>query len=295
MMKNLRVALPLFWGRWGTPIPYPGTLSRGHRNRMRAPKVTDPEKMHPPSTNSTPEFVERLEALFERHKAVWCGRRARGILSRGGKVKFRVYELSERRRDGRDGGEFLKTSSRHPHRVSTTVVSERVTVGGRVPGSPLPRDDQFHASRSPARGSPIGATMPLRVQASGSKPANRRGDVQHQRGCWLVSAPKKCRRSRARIAARKPPRRRHADLAAWRRADARGTSGLRVRRAVLSRSRESLGEDRPRASRRTSAPLVWFRASDRSRGRDGFFPGSPTQGLAGGGDVQADARDVGVP
>ena len=119
---------------------------------------------------------------------------------------------------------------------------------------------------------------------------------QHQRGCWLVSAPKKCWRSRARIAARAknlPVGGTRISLH-WRRADARGTSGLRVRRAVLSRSRRSLGEDRPRASRRTSAPLVWFRASDRSRGRDGFFPGSPTRGWAGGGDVQADARDVGV-
>ena len=36
LMKNLRVALPLFWGRWGTPIPYPGTLSVVIGKPMRA-------------------------------------------------------------------------------------------------------------------------------------------------------------------------------------------------------------------------------------------------------------------
>ena len=70
--QHLRVALPLFWGRWGTPIPYPGTLSVVIGKPMRAPKVTDPEKMHRAVDKLHAEFVEKLEALFERHKAE-CG------------------------------------------------------------------------------------------------------------------------------------------------------------------------------------------------------------------------------
>ena len=226
------------------------------------------------------------------------GRRARGVLSRGGKGKvpgLRTIRAAARRTRRR--GISPRRVRAIPPQSLTTVVSERVTVPGvaspdrRSSRRSIPRVAEWRA------GSPIGATMPLRVRASGSKPANRRGDVNISGAAGWYRRQKKCRRSRARIAARAknlPVGGTRISLH-WRRADARGTSGLRVRRAVLSRSRRSLGEDRPRASRRTSAPLVWFRASDRSRGRDGFFPGSPTQGLAGGGDVQADARDVGVP
>ena len=72
LMKNLRVALPLFWGRWGTPIPYPGTLAVVVGKPIRAPTVTDPEKMHRAVDTLHAEFVEQLRGLFERHKAE-CG------------------------------------------------------------------------------------------------------------------------------------------------------------------------------------------------------------------------------
>ena len=59
-------------GTVGDADPVPGTLSVVIGKPMRAPKVTDPEKMHRAVDKLHAEFVERLEALFERHKAE-CG------------------------------------------------------------------------------------------------------------------------------------------------------------------------------------------------------------------------------
>ena len=106
------------------------------------------------------------------------GRRARGVLSRGGKGKvpgLRTIRAAARRTRRR--GISPRRVRAIPPQSLTTVVSERVTVPGvaspdrRSSRRSIPRVAEWRA------GSPIGATMPLRVRASGSKPANRRGDV----------------------------------------------------------------------------------------------------------------------
>jgi|AntAceMinimDraft_5_1070358.scaffolds.fasta_scaffold34504_1 2-acylglycerol O-acyltransferase 2 len=72
-MKHLRVALPLFWGRWGTPVPYPVTLTMVVGAPMPVTRVEPPSAI----TNEQVEevhaaFVVALTALFDKHKAS-CG------------------------------------------------------------------------------------------------------------------------------------------------------------------------------------------------------------------------------
>jgi 2-acylglycerol O-acyltransferase 2 len=73
IMKNLRVAIPLFWGRWGTPVPYPVTLTVvvGRPIRVaRAEPASDITREQVERLHDT--FVEELGALFEKYKGE-CG------------------------------------------------------------------------------------------------------------------------------------------------------------------------------------------------------------------------------
>ena len=144
------------------------------------------------------------------------GRRARGVLSRVGKGKvpgLRTIRAAARRTRRR--GISPRRVRAIPPQSLTTVVSERVTVPGvaspdrRSSRRSIPRVAEWRA------GSPIGATMPLRVRASGSS-LRTVAAMSTSAGLLAgIGAKKMPAIARAnRCARKKPPRRRHADLAA---------------------------------------------------------------------------------
>lgn len=72
LMKHLRIAIPLFWGAWGSPVPKPGTLAVVVGTPMRIKKV-EPEAITRQLVDKThAAFVDALRALFDKHKKQ-CG------------------------------------------------------------------------------------------------------------------------------------------------------------------------------------------------------------------------------
>jgi 2-acylglycerol O-acyltransferase 2 len=72
LMKHLRIAIPLFWGAWGSPVPKPGTLAVVVGTPMRIKKV-EPEAITRQLVDEThAAFVDALRALFDKHKKQ-CG------------------------------------------------------------------------------------------------------------------------------------------------------------------------------------------------------------------------------
>ena len=72
LMLKLRVALPLFWGRWGTPLPYPVTLSVVVGAPMRVAKVEPGKITNEMVADVHARFVRNLKKLFDEHKKE-CG------------------------------------------------------------------------------------------------------------------------------------------------------------------------------------------------------------------------------
>ena len=73
MMKNMRVAIPLFWGRWGTPMPYPVTLTVVVGKPVKVERVEPASDITQEQVESLHDkFVEELGSLFEKYKAE-CG------------------------------------------------------------------------------------------------------------------------------------------------------------------------------------------------------------------------------
>ena len=70
--RHLRIAIPLFVGAWGTPLPIPGTLAVVVGTPMRVRKV-EPDLITRDLVDKThAAFVDALKALFDKHKKA-CG------------------------------------------------------------------------------------------------------------------------------------------------------------------------------------------------------------------------------
>lgn len=72
LMKHLRIAVPLFWGIWGSPIPKRTTLSVVVGKPIAVGKV-EPENITREMVEEThAAFVRALKTLFDKHKKK-CG------------------------------------------------------------------------------------------------------------------------------------------------------------------------------------------------------------------------------
>lgn len=73
LMKTFRVAVPLFWGRWGTLVPYPGPLTVVVGAPIEVKKPAEGSEITGEQIEQVHErFVEALQRLFDKHKEK-CG------------------------------------------------------------------------------------------------------------------------------------------------------------------------------------------------------------------------------
>ena len=71
LQRSLKLAFPVFWGVWGTPMPHPVKITLAFGKPIRVPKPTTPGAEPEPALVERlhAEYVAEVQALFERHKA----------------------------------------------------------------------------------------------------------------------------------------------------------------------------------------------------------------------------------
>ena len=86
MVRNLRIALPLYSGAWGmfaypTPVGFPLPVAQNvvFGDPLRFPQVADPTKEQVDAAHQ--QFIAALTALFEQHKETYgCAGRKLEVL-----------------------------------------------------------------------------------------------------------------------------------------------------------------------------------------------------------------------
>ena len=71
IQRKLKWSIPIFWGRFGGPIPHPVQLTIAVGTPIRVPEPKEPgaEPSEELVAKLHAEYVAAIEALFEKHKA----------------------------------------------------------------------------------------------------------------------------------------------------------------------------------------------------------------------------------